>query len=106
VILDGKRQAVIIEVRLERVRDIPDYGFKHGGIRFADSGSNRGGPDILSLDPPAILGGVFLARFLHEEFSQVNRGAVALPPAFARPVHDENGWGLGRGGRGGPFVGA
>ena len=51
----------------------------------------------LSLDPPAILGGVFLARFLHEEFSQVNRGVVALPPAFARPVHDQNGWGLGSG---------
>jgi hypothetical protein len=36
----------------------------------------------LSLDPPAIPGGAFLARFLPEEFSLVNRGVVALPPAL------------------------
>jgi hypothetical protein len=35
-----------------------------------------------SLDPPAIPGGAFLARFLPEEFSLVNRGVVALPPAL------------------------
>jgi hypothetical protein len=37
---------------------------------------------LLSLDPPTIPGGAFLARFLPEEFSLVNRGVVALPPAL------------------------
>jgi hypothetical protein len=38
---------MVIEVRLEHVSDIPDYCFKHGGIRFADNGSYGGTPDIL-----------------------------------------------------------
>ena len=37
---------------------------------------------LSSLDPPTIPGGAFLARFLPEEFSLVNRGVVALPPAL------------------------
>ena len=40
------------------------------------------GTRTLSLDPPTIPGGAFLARFLPEEFSLVNRGVVALPPAL------------------------
>jgi hypothetical protein len=39
-----ERQAVIIEVRLERPGDISDHRFKHGGIQFADNRSYRGAP--------------------------------------------------------------
>jgi len=49
---------------------------------------------------------VFPARSLPEEFSQVNLGVEALPPAFARPVRDQKVGDGGRGGRGGPIVGA
>jgi hypothetical protein len=47
MIFDGKRQAMVTEVRLERYGDILDYCFKHGGIRLADNGSYGGTPDIL-----------------------------------------------------------
>ena len=47
MIFHGKRQAMIIEVRLERSSDIPDYRLKHGGIPLADNGSHLRPPDIL-----------------------------------------------------------
>src|SRR5260370_33084751 len=49
----------------------------------------------LSLDPPAHSGRSFPGRFLHEEFSGVNRGASVLPLALLRLLR-----GSGVGGRG------
>src|SRR6266851_5556316 len=49
----------------------------------------------LSLDPPAHSGRSFPGRFLHEEFSEVNRGASVLP--LACPAARPGSWARGRG---------
>jgi transposase len=49
----------------------------------------------LNLDPPAHSGRSFRGRFLHEEFSEVNRGASVLP--LACPAARPGSWARGRG---------